>query len=107
MNKKVTKRQISSTAGKEIRAVTIPELNNPIYSDVYKPSWHLCRGIISPPNECPGYDTKKSDCKATVMLELWGIWITFLLPSLLGLLWPEVVAPDRVIAMGLMELFDI
>ena len=29
------------------------------------------------------------------MLELWGMWSTPLLPSLPGLLWPGVVAPDK------------
>ena len=46
-------------------------------------------------NECPGYDTKQSDHGASVMLELWGMQITPLLPSLQGLLWPGVVAPDE------------
>ena len=31
---------------------------------------HLCRGV-RPPNECPRYDTKQSDGKVPVMLELW------------------------------------
>ena len=30
-----------------------------------------------------------------VMLELWGMWSTPLLPSLPGRLWPGVVAPDK------------
>ena len=29
---------------------------------------HLCRGVKLP-HECPGYDTKKSDGEAPVMLE--------------------------------------
>ena len=29
------------------------------------------------------------------MLELWGMWSILLLPSLPGLLWPGVVAPDK------------
>ncbi len=32
------------------------------------------------------------------------MWSTPLLPSLLGLLWPGVVAPDRVLSMGQIEL---
>ena len=36
------------------------------------------------------------------MLEIWEI--RCLLPSLLGPLWPGVVAPDRVISMGQIEL---
>ena len=46
------------------------------------------------------YDTKQSDSEASVMLELWGMLITFLLPSLPGPLWPRVGAPDRVLSMG-------
>ena len=29
------------------------------------------------------------------------------MPSLLGLFWPGVVAPDRVVSMGQIELFDM
>ena len=52
------------------------------------------------PNECPGYDTKKSDGEVPAMLELWGMRSTPSLPSLPGPLWPGVVAPDRVLSMG-------
>ena len=56
----------------------------------------LCRRVRPPPpNECRGYDTKQSDGKVPVMLELWGMWSTPLLPSLTGPLWPGVVAPDK------------
>ena len=41
------------------------------------------------PNECPGYDTKQFDVEAPVMLELWGIWSTPLLPLFPGPLRPE------------------
>ena len=34
---------------------------------------HLCRGVIPPPHECPGYDTKQSDGEVPAMLELWGM----------------------------------
>ena len=37
---------------------------------------HLCRGVILPPNECPGYDTKQSDGEVPVMLELWECGIS-------------------------------
>ena len=37
------------------------------------------------------------------MLELWGMQSTPSLPSLLGLLWPSVVATDRVQSMGQIE----
>ena len=38
------------------------------------------------------------------MLELWGMLSTHSLPSIPGPLWPRVVAPDRVISMGQIEL---
>ena len=44
----------------------------------------LSWGARPPPNECPGYDTKQSDGETAVMLELWEIWCTPSLPSLLG-----------------------
>ena len=52
----------------------------------------------------PGYDTKQYDGETSVMQELWGMWSTPSLPSLLGPLWPGVVALDRVRAMGQIEL---
>ena len=58
------------------------------------------RGKTSPPNECPGYDTKQSDGEIPAMQELWGMWSTPLLPSLPGPLRPGVVAPDSVLSMG-------
>ena len=41
------------------------------------------------------------------MLELWGMQSTPSLPSLPGLHWPGVVAPERVLSIGQIELFDI
>ena len=41
------------------------------------------------------------------MLELWGTRSTPILPLFPGPLWPGDVAPDRVLSMGLIELFDI
>ena len=38
------------------------------------------------------------------MLEFWGMWSTPSLLSLPGPLWPGVVAPDRVLSMGQIEL---
>ena len=58
-----------------------------------------------PPHEYPGYDTKQSE--VPVMLELWRMRSTPSLPSFPGPLWPEVVAPDTVLSMGQIELFDI
>ena len=49
------------------------------------------------------YDTKQSEREVPVMLELWGMWSTPL-PSLPGLFWPGVVAHDRVLSMGQIEL---
>ena len=55
----------------------------------------------TPPNECPGYDTKQSDCEVPAMLELRGMRSTPSLPSLPGPLWPGVVAPDKGLIYGL------
>ena len=70
--------------------------------------WLLqCRGIRSPStirNECPAYDTKQSDGEALVNLGLWGMQSTPLLPSLPYPLWPGVVAHDKVLSMGQIEL---
>ena len=41
------------------------------------------------------------------MLGPWGMWNTSSLPLVLGPLWPGVVAPDKVLSMGQIELFDI
>ena len=61
----------------------------------------LCRGVRPPLlNKCPGYDTKQSDGKSSVMLELWGMQCTPSLPLLPGPLWPGMVAPDRALSMG-------
>ena len=54
-------------------------------------------------NECPAYDIKKTDGEAPVMLELWGMQSTSLLPSLPGSLWPEQVALDMVLSIGQIE----
>ena len=61
-------------------------------------------GVGPPPNEWLGYDTKQSDGEVPAMLELWGMWNTPSLPSLPGPLWPGVVAPDRALSMGWIEL---
>ena len=58
----------------------------------------------TPPNECPGYDTKQSDGEVPAVLELWGMRSTPSLPSLPGPLRPGVVAPDRALSMGHIEL---
>ena len=56
------------------------------------------------PKECPAYDSKQLDGEASVMLELWEMQITSLLPSFPGPFWLWVVAPDRVLSMGQIEL---
>ena len=58
-------------------------------------------------NRCSGYDTKQSDGEALVMLELWEMQSIPSLPSLLGPLWPGVVAPNKFLSMGQIELFEI
>ena len=55
----------------------------------------LRRGVRHPYNECPRYDTKQSDGEVPVMLRLWEMRSTASLPSLPGLLWPGLVAPDK------------
>ena len=57
-----------------------------------------------PTNKCPRYDTKQSDGKVPVMVDLWGMRSTPSLPLLPGPIWPDVVAPDRAQSMGWIEL---
>ena len=66
----------------------------------------MWRGKIPTSNEYPGYDTKPSDGEAPV-LELWEMWSTPSLPLLPGPLFLEVVAHERFLSMGQIELFDI
>ena len=54
-----------------------------------------------------GYYIKKYDGESLVMLELWGKRSTSLLPSLTGPLWSEVIAPERVLSIGQIELIVI
>ena len=63
----------------------------------YTPTASLQRGKTPTTNnnECPGYDTKQSDDEVPVMLELWGMQSTSLLPSLPGPLLPGVVVPEK------------
>ena len=56
---------------------------------------------LDSPNGCPAYDTKQSDSEVPVMLVLSRVWSTPLLP---GTLWPGVVAHDRILSMGQIEL---
>ena len=61
---------------------------------------------ICTPQRVFWYDIKLSDGEAPVMLEIWVILSTSPLPSFPGPLWLTVVAPDRVLSMGQIELFD-
>ena len=56
------------------------------------------------PSKCHGHDSKQSDDEVTVMLELWGIRSYPSLPSLPGSLWPGVVASERILSFGQIEL---
>ena len=58
-------------------------------------------------NKCPEYDTRQSDGEASVRLEHRRMLRTPSLPLLPGPLRPGVVASDRVLSMGKIELFDI
>ena len=55
-------------------------------------------------NKSPENGAKQSDGELPVMLELWGMHSTPSLPLLPGSLWLWVVAPDRVLSMGQIEL---
>ena len=56
----------------------------------------------------PVYDIKQSDGETPpVMLELWGMQSTPLLPSFSGSLWPGVIAPDNILSKNQIELFNI
>ena len=51
-----------------------------------------------------GFDTKHSGGEVPVMLELWEMCSNLSLPSLPGPLWPVVVALDRVLSTGQIEV---
>ena len=61
-------------------------------------------GVWPHPNKCPGYDTKQFDGEIQLMLELWGMWSKPSPPLLPGPLWSGVIAFDRVLSMGQIEL---
>ena len=68
---------------------------------------HFC-GVVRPaPSECPGYNIKQSDGKASVMLLFWGMRSTPSLPLLPGRLWPGVIKSDRVQSVGIIELWPL
>ena len=64
---------------------------------------HLCGGVRPLPTSVL-YMTLSIDGEAPVMLELLGMGSTPLLLSLPGPLYPGVVAPDRVLSIGQIEL---
>ena len=64
---------------------------------------NLCRGVWTP-QRVSWYDTQQSNGEFLVMLELWIIKSIPSVPSLPGPLWSEMVAPDRILSMGQIEL---
>ena len=74
-------------------------------SPVYLSRWlQLYREGRLLPKECPVYDTKQSNDEVQVMLGPWGMRSIPSLPLLPGQLWPGMVAPDRSLSMGQIEL---
>ena len=62
---------------------------------------HRCLDFF---NECPVYDSKHSNGEASVMLKLWRMENTPLMQLFQVSLWLGVVAPDRELSMGQIEL---
>ena len=58
-------------------------------------------------NESSGYDKKQSDGEVPVMLKLWGMQSTPSLSSLTGPHLTGVVAPDRALSIGQIELNSV
>ena len=58
----------------------------------------------TPSNVWPGYHTKQPDGEVPGIVELCGMQSTYSLSSLPGPLWVGVVASDRVLSMGQIEL---
>ena len=67
---------------------------------------YLCKEVKKPSKRVSRDDPKPSDGKVPV-LKFWGMWSTPSLSLLSGALWPGVVAPDRVLSIAKIELFDI
>ena len=59
---------------------------------------------LFPPPSVLVYDTKQSDGEVPIMLELWGMRSIPSLSLVPGPHWTGVVAPDRVLSMGQIEL---
>ena len=65
---------------------------------------HLGIGLrLLPPQQVSWIDLKQSDGEAPVTWEMLSTSTLLLLP---GPLWPGVLALDRVLSMGQVELFD-
>ena len=62
----------------------------------------LCRDVRPPTNEWPGYDGEFQ-----MLLELWRLWSTPSLPSLSSPFWSGMVAPNRALSIGLIELICV
>ena len=56
------------------------------------------------PTSVLSYDTKQSDGEVPILRELWGMQHTSSLQLLPGPLWSGVVAPDRILSLGQIEL---
>ena len=86
---------------KSIRSAEINIITKKIFGAVEYTDCTSAEGWEPPThNERPGYDTKQSDGEVPVMLELWAMQSTRLLPSFPGPLWPGMVTPDRALSMG-------
>ena len=71
--------------------------------------WYTLAGSLpmgKTSNESHGYDITPFDGEAQAV-ELWGIWSTSSFPLLPDPLWLGVVASDRVLSIGQIELFYI
>ena len=66
----------------------------------------LCKERILP-QRVFWYDTKQSGGESQVLLQVWGMRSTSLLPSLPDPLWPGMLVSDRALSMDQIELFDI
>ena len=63
----------------------------------------LFRGVRPHSNECSQHDIK-SDGEVPVLIVLWEMWSTPSLQLLPGPLWPGVIATDKVLSLGQIEL---
>ena len=83
-------------------------LCSPYAGSVEYTDWISAEGVRPPPrNQYRGYDIKQSDGEVPVMLELWGMRSTPFITIAPWPFWPGVVAHDRVLSMGQIELLDI